>query len=397
MARKPKQAIVVEVPERAESDAVSDAEEKQASADEAQVSADLPTRADVQIFRLDPRSQKMSFLDRLQTPEVTTEQLRDNYGGGKYELVFRRPVDGRVKVTQRRTVNIDPKIPALAPPSVRFDLEASGAVRPVNGQSQPMDVISAGILQLFESQRASQTMQMQLFERALQPKEAIPWDKIIGAATTLVPLFTHRDQKDPMQTAREIAALAVENRAPMSSVRDTLGAVKEILEIRDLVPGSEPDEPMMWLAKNLGPPVLEMLAAGRAQQQRALPTATPGVAPTPTPPPPPPRPAVAPPDTTPVWRLAMQRELPALLSAAAKDKDPELFGAFLAENLPEQFRGDVKRVCASPTFVEETLAAFPEMQHYPEWFRDGLSAFRDHVLGTDEVDEEPLPEGEAPG
>ena len=114
MARKPKQAIVVEVPERAESDAVSDAEEKQASADEAQVSADLPTRADVQIFRLDPRSQKMSFLDRLQTPEVTTEQLRDNYGGGKYELVFRRPVDGRVKVTQRRTVNIDPKIPALA-------------------------------------------------------------------------------------------------------------------------------------------------------------------------------------------------------------------------------------------------------------------------------------------
>lgn len=81
--------------------------------------------------------------------------------------------------------------------------------------------------------------------------------------------------------------------------------------------------------------------------------------------------------TTGDWRDRVRPHVPKLIALAEAQKDPELYGELVLDNLPDEAYGELQheaKGCATAgAFVEKVLAAFPELEPHKVWMTEFLT------------------------
>jgi hypothetical protein len=229
------------------------------------------------VSRVDASTGERFWLDSVDPKLISNKWIAEQFGGGSYEVVFKKPFQGkgpkRPHLTRR--YKVDPQIPPRIPAKYHAP-HPTGASIPggaATGLSQSgSDIIGAGVLQIISSmQEASKTnaaLTQAAIERLNKPGPtmaeiasiATPVVTAIGSLITAIITRPVPTPPDPMtmitavaaitkgkDPAELIALLAPVLRPPASSdpnsVTSILSAVEKVVAIgRDLQPTGAPSE-----------------------------------------------------------------------------------------------------------------------------------------------------------
>lgn len=177
-------------------------------------------------------------------------------------------------------------------------------------------------------------------------------------------------------SADDIAAAVQKATGNNNSLRDTIGAVRELLEARELLGDSAPRErdSLIDLGRELIPPVV---AAIRSRGDDARPVSfTPAPAPSPVPS----DMASSPPLTAagvPAWALELAPHMTQLLRVASNGDDPRDFAfSMLKFFIIGKSRGMLRELVAQDSAVDQVVTHFPEFAPYRTWLDEFVDESR---------------------
>lgn len=298
--------------------------------------------ASVKIFRFDAKSGKFAYLQAVPATDCNLESTRENFGGGRFKFVIIPPGGKNVR-TIMQTIAGEPK---------------------GNGHS----AAPAGDLDDIRSMLARQ-------------QETI--DKL--AQTVRVP-----SSQDPIETALRIIEVINASRgaapaAPPVSMKDMLEVFRQGIEIGSAQGGGDVD-PMTRVLDNVFPKMLGLMERSVMNDEakvRALPSRVklPPASGSASPSVPPQAGAGAPP--VPVARpltdtiRAYARPVAARMEAG---RDPACVATWFLEELSDADVSELAGLSASPSFVSDGLALFPDMRAANEgWLSDFLSSLKEQL------------------
>ena len=381
------------------------------------------------VMRWNENMRAYATLDTVTAEVVDEAWIQQEYGGGKYRVYYWGAMaDGTYGylAKQGKEFIIDDSIPFKGAARNR---PASGTVHnpdgSVAGGPAGSSLLDMGMLQLFttmqDNSKAMMTMmrdnsvaQAAMLERIVAPRDNGMVPLLAALTPLLAPLITGMVQrKDPMELTREMMALMKPAPGEHSSMKDTLGAVREMIEVRDLLsPGGlgEESEGGRWigLLEKVIPGALDVLKQEAAKQGVPLArvTARPIPAPMSAPPLGPMPGSIAPPaavprstETPPMpdeW-TALEPYVARLANMAANNKAP--FGVMqtIVTMAPAPMVAAIRELVAKEDATQILVTRFQALMPYAAWTAQLVDEFRNEFFGSDE-DDEPAAAGEpAPG
>lgn len=387
---------------------------------------------EARISRIDPATRRPALLDVVDASMADDGWIRDTYGGGDYRvLIYGTRDDGSFGYLkkQSRAVRIDSTIPfkgslkeRIAKGSVNGD--AALVASPMAGTSMD-DIMKAGVLGLLNTMAAASKAQTDAFAILLQnasrnpePANTVEWDKVLpGIAATITALagvFGGRGG-DPMDIAVKMAGILKDNGSPKESIKDTLGALREIkeLDIFGAAEGEEKGDAMLKLVGQTLPGILDLLkresrATGVPVQQiargapQALPPgspAPPSIAPAPVVPA---SPHPAPANTVPQDEYTpLEPYVAQLAQMAADNKDPHHVVGLVMAMAPQRMIAAIRELVGRDDATDVLTTRFAALQPYRVWTAQLVDDFRAEFFGEPDEpegdDPEPVPEEPAGG
>ena len=357
------------------------------------------------VYRRDDITRELVFQFRLADPNVTVERIQELRGGGEYQIKEKRQNEqGSFVYGRQRQVVIDgpPKkleqIPEIAP--LDGTAASPSAAVPVGVLGKPgvdvNDIMSAGILNLFQAQQSIQAAVLEQV-KSMHDRPQINWAVMATALSPLLVKLLDRGpqapQTDPVKLAMEIATIVKEGVSPPAQLKDQLEVVNSFLDIKERVmPGT--DDPVIALATTYLPKLIEVVqeeqrrrgqsptstAELEKQMQRRVaskaevPAVTGG--------------------EVPVWQRLLTQRLKVLVKMAAQGKDPEVIADYEYEMLPDEYRGTVREWIAREDVLGLIEQWVPEAKQFPQWVEQFVMRLRELFYGMEsEVEEEqPGPE-----
>lgn len=413
MAKRRPRTLNITLPED-ESQAESQTE-TQAGQEAEDVASELGSGSFAIITRLNRATAQYAYLDRIPGNEVNQAMLAERYGGGSYKVQLRGPKAGKRNVILNTlSFEVDASIPPKTPPGLTFAPRIGHPMGENNGHGDgdmTMDkIMQAGVLKLLDGYGelidrkgeggggndmiqlliASMQSQSQMMMAMMQSQSQQAAQAAQAQASTLTALISLMANNKP-ELAEQVAlfkAMAPEKQ----SFKDMLESFQMLREIsgevapeqgwpgvvREAIPalGAAIQGAVQHDRKAQPQPQPRRLPAGQLQGQ---PTTVESNPPQPT-------------EPDGMWKMIAKTQLPFLLKQAAADKEPDLYAALLCDQVPDVYVGALRSVAESDTFVEDTLAAFPETHPYRDWFTKLLSEVRAIILddGDDAVAEDDL-------
>jgi hypothetical protein len=305
-----------------------------------QVLAELGgSAAMVQLHRqADRHPTRWDYLGRMDAGAFSLEAVKEEYGGGVYRA---RILDGAGRYVRHASFSIDPRVrpPSPAPPPAVPSPSDLGELRELLRQ------------------------QTELLRQALTTQG----DQALNTALRMVEVLKPAMAPQPGASAADMISLFREGLS--------LGRTLEV----------EPD-PFLPLVEKVAVPLAGAITKMAEKEAQAMPTrvqlpngAAAGAARTPA-----------------GWAGYVRRYLPHFLHRAARGLDAQLYADVLLAELPDGVRTALAEAAAAPDFVDQVLAAFPELRPHEAWFRELLEAVKDDLTGDDE-DERGAPEAGEPG
>lgn len=374
------------------------------------------------IVRWNENMRSFATID-LVTAEVVDEAwIREEYGGGKYRVYYwGTRNDGTYGYLEKiaKEFIIDDSIPFKGAPHKRA---ANGAVHnpdgSVVGAPAGSTLMDMGMLQLFKTMQDNSTLMMQqardhsAAQTAMLERLAAPRDNgLVPLLAALTPLLTPLvaglvQRKDPMDTARELAALMKPDAGERGTVKETIGAFRELMEVRDLLnpngggDGEGGEGRWFSLLEKVIPGALDVLKTEAAKRGVPLarvgaPAVPPAIAAPPAPP------VVAVPDPSPAeapvsdeWS-ALEPYVARLAQMAANNKAP--FGVMqtIVTIAPAPMVAAIRELVARDDAVPMLTHRFPALQPYTAWTAQLVEEFRNEFFG--EADEDGPPDAPADG
>jgi hypothetical protein len=391
---------------------------------------------EARISRMDPLTSKLSFLETVDAALVTDAWMRENYGGGEFQvMVYGTREDGTYGFLRSgsKRFRIDSSIPFKG--AIR-ERAAAGAInaepaaeRNPAGASQ--SIIDMGVMQLFKSMQDNSammarqatdhsTMMMALMERLAQPqKSALP--ELLGVLTPLLtPLIGNLvGKKDPMEIATQLAALMKDSNGPRQSVNDTLETLTTLMELRDRLGGGDKSDEVTVLStvKELAPQALQLLqsmAARPAANQilanqtppRSMPRAPQPILATPpngvhpfapapfAPAPSAPQPVEGQPTVAPDEWTPLEGPMTQLIQQARTNKPPHRVAAMVLLLANDEQQATLREVVAQDDVMNVITHRFPAFQSYQTWLGEFVMELRGEMGLLPDEDEDTIAEGE---
>lgn len=342
--------------------------------------ASLPAEADLRLYRKNTQTGKLEYCESFAEPSSFSEEVvAAKWGAGSYRLMAKVP-DPKTGKPQyfaggTKTFNIAKRPESAAP-----------AVLDKSAQLDTMTLMHQMMLQSQESHRAMIAMMMSSLSQR-------PPDTSMELMKVLLPALLNRKESDPLDVATRLAEL-LKPAGPAASITDQLDALGKMVEVAERLGGG---------GKSDGPPWLEGLRSVAPLIQQALqiprpagPVATAATgdppapkalgAPTPTPAPNPGHVvANAPPPDNPHPLLALlDYAMPALMRAAERDAEPELYADWLVDQVPEDQLDAFGAFIEAPAALDQLFARYGLSMEYHPWFMRLQHAVMNGLEPTDE-------------
>lgn len=372
-----------------------------------------------------------AHLDTVNADGVDEKWIRNTFGGGTYTVRFFGQHDsgvwGYLKGQSKRYV-IDSSIPFRGSVRDRAVPTATTAVAAPAGNMQTL--MEMGIMGLFKGMQDQSAMQLQMFkdasamntamlERLATPKDNGIKDLLPLLTPLLTPLLAGMvNRKDPVEIAKEIAALSGRSD---NGMKDMLGTVRELLEVRELLgtnanPATkEPEEMWIDLLGKVVPGALDLLKTesaktarpaddlARPAAPRLLAAASNEVRATPM--------LEAPPVTTAPESVGASKAvvdewtpiepyITQLSGYAAKNRDPHGVMMTVVTFAPDEMVAAIRELVGREDAVNVLVTRFPLLAGYQIWTAQLVNEFRQELIGaadeTDQLsDETPAPANNA--
>ncbi len=363
----------------------------------------------VTVHRRDDITKDWVFHGKLSPGEATEEVLATLFGGGTYRCQEKqRDESGAWRIGRTRTVKLTGgyKPPVGHLPGAEPKKDDSTVVAPVAPVQQGVpDIISAGILQLFQAAQAQQQMMTQMFTQSQQAQNTMlqavlkggdsknELTEILKAAVPLVTAYLAqpKQERDPLDMLKAVGEIVRSNQGKQSdSVSDTIAAMRDLLEMKDMLsPGNDRGDPLM----DSVPKLVEVLAEEQAARRRASSEPKkPWVAP---------KVEKIPSGETPVTPLGqpmyvriLRSEGKRLIAAAKDNRDPELVADVALEFAPDAIKPALVEFFGMEDCGDKIVTTLPELVPYREWVNAFVVAAREIIFGEEEGGE-PAPEATA--
>ena len=350
----------------------------------------------VVVHRYDPESARQILMYKLTPEEATDLEMQRLSGGGKYATREQvRNEHGQMVWGRQRTITIggaprDPieprsytqqQGPAQQQPEVGTRQQQGAA------GTQPQDILSAGMIQLFDGMQRLNATQADAYSR-MSIDKGTDWGPIAVALAPVIIAWIKASSKgdgapDPMVLIEKVASLMKTNTSPTESFKDMLETVDTVFDIKERSQGP-PADPLTSLTQML-PNILEAISveqkAGRPATTEAvrarLGLAKTGDKQTGDKPPPPP-----------MYRQMLDRFRPMLLQWARAGKDPVLMGDWLVNMIPEKYHGNLREFLVREDAEELVYQAIPDLREFEQWTAECFGQMAD-TFNPPEEDEEP--------
>jgi hypothetical protein len=376
---------------------------------------DMGADSYVIVHRIDDISKRPVFQFRLAPSEANEETLQRLRGGGYYVCKEkRRAEDGSWQWGRQRSVQIDgaPKPLRELPDSMQAIMPGPGAKTEdaavgMAGSADVSlnDIMKAGVLNLLNAQQGVQTAMMKAVEAIPRPTaEKSPFSE--KAMELLLQVLTREPPKqpDPMDLAKQVAAIIGERTSPMSGFKEMFDTMNRMLALRKRLNEDEETgtgDPLMDIIKENLPKIVGVIQQEQARKgqpvastgditRRLVPpvAALPAIAPASEP-----DPAMHPEvDMLSKWLIARR---PVLRRAAETGVDPEAMAKVEWGMLPPEYRGVIREFLGREDAEQLTRSAIPEYAAYETWYGSFLEVLT--LLARPEDYEEAEPESEDGG
>ena len=388
------------------------------------------------VTRWNDQMRTYATLDYVPAANIDELWIRDEYGGGKYLVYFFGTRNdgsyGYLKNKQKEFI-IDDSIPFKGAQRGRKPLTGDVHDGPVPPGTSLMDM---GLLQLFKTMqdnstlvvsmmRDNSTAQAAMLERIAAPREGA-LEKILPLLVPVVTAIIQQQgqKKDPMDIAREFAQLMKSNESG-GGVREAMGVMKDMLEMRELLGPSNGDSDgeagWMRILEKVVPGAIEVLKAEAMKRGTTLhevarppqprlprPAMTaPGTAPSPAPTSPradsassvalpsgSPVPAGAPAPVADEW-TGLEPHVATLAAMAAEDREPYGVMQTIKTLAPRSLLAAIRELVARDDATDVLVARFPVLARHRAWLEQLLDEFHAEFFGEEE-DETPAGPGEDP-
>lgn len=349
----------------------------------------------IRILRRDDKDMRYIHHGVLAPENANEETVGNMFGGGVYraQLLVKDEAGREVIKNQREFRLPGPYKPPQGDLPTGTPIVASTGVsvqaaRPA-GVPQIGDILSAGVLQLFQSmslmqQQSTQMMEAQsksftlLMERAVNHKET-DWVALAAAASPLIAAWIGKspeDRPDPLEMIEKVTNLVRANTGQQSNLKDMAEAMAAIADMRDAFGGGGPTgDPLM----DSLPKLITLIGDGIEMQKRHAGggASLPGQQP----------PVKALPAGSPVltgWQKLLASQRGRLVDLARRGVNPELAAEMAVEVLPEQYRGLLVEALKDDEAATKIRQAIPEVEEFVDWFGTFFDALRIVVLGEEE-------------
>jgi hypothetical protein len=357
----------------------------------------------VTLHRRDDISKEWVGHGRLSPTEATEEEIMRQFGGGTYRCQEKvRDETGAWRIGRTRTIRIAgpyrPPTGALPGTKASEPVPAPAPV-PAAPASNTGDIIGAGILQLFQAAQAQQGMMTQMFAQMSQSQatllQAVLKDgnrgpDITGIITALAPVVQKfleqpKQERDPLEMLKAVGEIIRSNTGKQSDVADTIAAMRDLLEMKEMLSPSGGDtDPLLGSV----PKLVEVLVEEQQERKRAK--SAPAPAPAPTQAVPGRMGAVDPSMTqrleVPVWVRVLRNESKRLVAAASSGRDPSLVAEIAWEWAPAGIKPAISEFFGMDDAEDKIKQVVPQLASYPEWVSEFVEEARALIFG--EVAEE---------
>lgn len=364
-------------------------ESSQAESREGSLFDGLQTDGYVNLHRLDDITKKWVYHGRLTPAEATEEYIAGQYGGGTYRCQERVPEpSGRITYGRTRTVAISGPYKPPREPVAESKAPAAalaGSAAPVMGASSVGDVLSAGVLQLFQASAAQQQMMMQMFSQ-MQAQQATLMqavlkgdskpgvEALLSAAAPILTAYLSqpKQERDPLEMVRAITEIIRPNTGQQGSMADMMGALREMLELKDLLNGNTEADPMGKLVDAV-PGIVDVLKTEQQlRSQGKTPTPGGGVKPVK-----PVQDASIPQVQMPLWERVLRNDGKKLLMAAQFRRDPGLVAEAALEFAPDGIKPAIAEFFMAEDAKQRILAIIPGLADHDQWLDSFLAEARE--------------------
>lgn len=335
---------------------------------------DMQTDTYTLIHRMDDITKRWVYHGRLSLNESNEETILERLGGGEYQVRERVRNDagsyvygrsrtfklaGAYKKPTEIIDNVAPKVGG------RTDDPALRMGDGIQGGTSINEIMGAGVLQLFQTQAAMQQQQMQAMRDASEASRALlmaavnqPKTDWVSLLATLLPVVldfmksSRNNDLNPLEITKLVTDAIKQNTGASGGMKDAIAAIKELLEVKDMLNGDGASgDPMLDTANK----ALDLVSAGLAARAGAAPP-----------------PASAPPQAASAVPLApYQQALRAngkrLLVAAQQAKDPELIAEVISEFMPPTMKGVLRELMAREDCAQLVMAEIPGLRVYEMW------------------------------
>lgn len=366
----------------------------------------------ITVHRQDNTSKDWIFHGKLAPNEATEEELARVFGGGVYRCQEKiRDESGVWRIGRTRTVRLTGQYrppTGILPGAQKSEAAPSSpgtAVVPAGG-GQPVDIMGAGILQLFQAAQAQQTMMTQMFQQMSQHqsvlmqsvlKDGPKGPDLADIIKSLVPLLTAylsqpKQERDPLEMLKAVGEIVRANTGKQSDIADTIAAMNELMEMRDrLGGGGEESDPLWSSVPKLVEVIAEQAQASRQPRRPRSPAALTGPDMKATPITPKEGTPVTPlrPDQTqrlvvPLWARVIKGEGPKLLLAAKQGRTPGLVAEVAWEWAPDAIKEAMTEFFGRDDVRDRLMELVPGLKEHEEWADEFISEAQELIFGEEE-------------
>lgn len=411
------------------------------------------------IHRLNTMGQ-WAHLDTLGAAGIDETLIKEKYGGGQYRVyIYGTRADksyGYLK-GQSKVYTIDDSIPFKGSLIGRKEpaqlvLDPDGTPAGPRKPSTAESIMDMGLMQMFGQMQTTSQMQMQMMQdnskalAAMLERIATPRDAGPSPMLTILPIVgplvmelmkTMLQRKDPVEIAQQLMTITGKpDGAHTNNVKDTLSALRELVELRDIMGGGaevDPESRWIGMAEKIIPGAMELLTAQAKQNFPAQPaparpafapvratatvaqpapstappaaaSAPPGPQPPASAPPaagaPPAEPVTpAPPAGAPDEWTPLEPYVPQLVAFASENRDPHGVCMTVVTFAPPQMLAAIREIVGRENPAVELIARFPELAPYKIWTAQVLDEFYAELFGdegSDDEDPDEIPDAGAP-
>lgn len=340
----------------------------------------------VRLDRQDDMLKKWVFHGYLNQEEARDATIAEKFGGGTYraQLTQRDPTSGSFRIQGTKVITIPGQ---YKPPQQVVTTDSAARGRPTETNAPAVErVAPVSPNEILSQALVSQVLDVMKVKQDVAPR--FDWGPIILAGLGVVrEVLASRSPAAPTAAPGESAAMRmlvqqldemraelrmVRNQPPpaVGAVQDTIGSIKQLLELRELLGGgrSDDDKPESDSLVTLGTKIMEMLQGM-------------------------PRSAVVPAGASPVpaparvvevssWTTYIRQVGPFLVSAAQEAADPEDVAQSVASLVPARYVAIVDQFVRQPNAAGLLMQQIPALAEHGEWVNRFLKAMQQ--LGQEE-------------